>query len=58
MAKKIQLSYKEIEDRLSSLKQESVSAEEIGYRILSAFGKGNCGSFSAYIHLVLRQFRW
>ncbi len=40
MAKKIQLSYKEIEDRLSSLKQESVSAEEIGYRILSAFGKG------------------
>ena len=41
MAKKIQLSYKEIEDRLSSLKQESVSAEEIGYRILSAFGKGD-----------------
>ncbi len=40
MAKKIQLSYKEIEDRLSSLKHESVSAEEIGYRILSAFGKG------------------
>lgn len=41
MAKKIQLSYKEIEDRLSSLKQEQVSAEEIGYRILSAFGKGD-----------------
>lgn len=41
MAKKIQLSYKEIEDRLSSLKQESVSAEEIGYCILSAFGKGD-----------------
>lgn len=41
MAKKIQLSYKEIEDRLSSLKHESVSAEEIGYRILSAFGKGD-----------------
>lgn len=40
MAKKIQLSYKEIEDRLSSLKHEPVSAEEIGYRILSAFGKG------------------
>lgn len=41
MAKKIQLSYKEIEDRLSSLKHESVSAEEIGYRILSAFGKSD-----------------
>ena len=43
MAKKIQLSYKEIEDRLSSLKHESVSAEEIGYRILSAFGTVDVG---------------
>ena len=40
MAKKIQLSYKEIEDRLRKLKDNPVAAEEVGYSILYAFGKG------------------
>ena len=39
MAKKIQLGYKEIEDRLQSLKRTSLSADEIGYQLLYAFGK-------------------
>lgn len=40
MAKKIQLSYKEIEERLRGLKDNPVVAEEVGYSILYAFGKG------------------
>lgn len=40
MAKKIQLSYKEIEDRLRVLKEKSLAPEEIGFRLLYAFGKG------------------
>lgn len=40
MAKKTQLSYKEIEDRLRLLKDDSISADEIGYSLLYAFGKG------------------
>lgn len=40
MAKKIQLSYKEIEDRLRVLKDKSFAPEEIGFRLLYAFGKG------------------
>lgn len=39
MAKKTQLTYKEIEDRLKVLKDKHVSAGDIGYRILYAFGK-------------------
>ena len=39
MAKKLQLSYKEIETRLQSLKSENVPASEVGYEILMAFGK-------------------
>ena len=40
MAKKIQLSYKEIEDRLRVLKEKSFVPDEIGFRLLYAFGKG------------------
>lgn len=40
MAKKTQLSYKEIENRLRLLKDNSISADEIGYSLLYAFGKG------------------
>ena len=40
MAKKIQLSYKEIEDRLRVMKDKSFAPEEIGFRLLYAFGKG------------------
>ncbi len=39
MAKKIQLGYKEIEDRLQSLKRTSLWADDIGYQLLYAFGK-------------------
>ncbi len=39
MAKKLQLSYKEIESRLESFKTKVVPASEIGYEILKAFGK-------------------
>ncbi len=39
MAKKIQLGYKEIEDRLQSLKRTSLPADEVGYQLLYAFGK-------------------
>lgn len=39
MAKKLQLSYKEIESRLESFKTKVVSASEVGYEILKAFGK-------------------
>ena len=39
MAKKIQLGYKEIEDRLQSLKRTSLWADDIGYQLLHAFGK-------------------
>ena len=39
MAKKIQLGYKEIEDRLQSLKRTSLPADSIGYQLLYAFGK-------------------
>lgn len=39
MAKKLQLSYKEIESRLESFKTKVVQASEVGYEILKAFGK-------------------
>lgn len=39
MAKKLQLSYKEIESRLESFKTKVVLASEVGYEILKAFGK-------------------
>ena len=39
MAKKLQLSYKEIEYRLESFKTKVVPASEVGYEILKAFGK-------------------
>lgn len=39
MAKKLQLSYKEIESRLESFKTKVVPASEVGYEILKAFGK-------------------
>ncbi len=39
MAKKLQLSYKEIETRLQSLQSGNVPAPEVGYEILMAFGK-------------------
>ena len=39
MAKKLQLSYKEIESRLEVFKTHDVSIQEIGYEILKAFGK-------------------
>lgn len=39
MAKKLQLSYKEIESRLESFKTKVVPAFEVGYEILKAFGK-------------------
>lgn len=39
MAKKLQLSYKEIEERLRTLKDNPCSADEVGYRLLYAFGK-------------------
>ena len=39
MAKKLQLSYKEIESRLDSFKTKVVPASEVGYEILKAFGK-------------------
>ena len=39
MAKKNQLGYKEIEERLLLLNNKSLSADEIGYQLLYAFGK-------------------
>lgn len=39
MAKKLQLSYKDIESRLEVFKTHDVSILEIGYEILKAFGK-------------------
>ena len=39
MAKKLQLSYKEIESRLETFKTKVVPASEVGYEILKAFGK-------------------
>lgn len=41
MAKKIQLSYKDIEKNLSELKDGQVIADSLGYQILKAFGKGD-----------------
>ena len=41
MAKKVQLSYKDIEKNLSVFKDKHVAANEIGYQILKAFGKGD-----------------
>ena len=41
MAKKLQLSYTEIESRLQTLKTHSVPASEVGYEILKAFGKSD-----------------
>ena len=40
MAKKIQLGYKDIEERLKTFRAKAPSADEVGYRILFAFGKG------------------
>lgn len=40
MAKKQQLGYKEIEERLKALKETQVPANEVGYQILYSFGKG------------------
>ena len=40
MAKKQQLGYKEIEERLRIIKDNHVPAEEIGYHILYSYGKG------------------
>ena len=40
MAKKQQLGYKDVEIRLKSIKDNHISAEEIGYQILYSFGKG------------------
>lgn len=40
MAKKQQLGYKDVEIRLKSIKDNHISAEEIGYHILYSFGKG------------------
>lgn len=39
MAKKVQLGYKEIEERLRSLKSTTLFADDIGYQLLYAFGK-------------------
>lgn len=39
MAKKIQLGYKDIETRLLKLKDNPISATQVGYEILIAFGK-------------------
>lgn len=39
MAKKLQLSYTEIESRLQTFKSHPVPASEVGYEILKAFGK-------------------
>ena len=39
MAKKAQLGYKEIEERLQTLKTNSLFADDIGYRLLYAFGQ-------------------
>ena len=41
MAKKLQLSYKDIESRLEVFKTHDVSILEIGYEILKAFGKSD-----------------
>ena len=41
MAKKIQLSYKDIESNLRVLKEGYIVAEYLGYLILKAFGKGD-----------------
>lgn len=41
MAKKLQLSYKEIEERLKVFKNGNIRPEEVGYTLLSAFGKGD-----------------
>lgn len=40
MAKKEQLGYKEIEERLKVIRDNQIPAEEIGYHILYSFGKG------------------
>lgn len=40
MTKKQQLGYKEIEERLKTLKDSYVTAGEIGYHILYSFSKG------------------
>lgn len=39
MAKKLQLSYKDIESQLASLKTKTMPVSEVGYEILMAFGK-------------------
>ena len=40
MAKKQQLGYKEIEERLKVIRDNQIPTEEIGYHILYSFGKG------------------
>lgn len=39
MAKKAQLGYKEIEERLTALRDGSLQADSVGYQLLYAFGK-------------------
>ena len=39
MAKKVQLGYKDIEKRLQAIKPVASEADEVGYRLLYAFGK-------------------
>ena len=39
MAKKNQLGFKEIEERLYTLRNHHTSADEVGYQLLYAFGK-------------------
>ena len=41
MAKKLQLSYKDIESQLEVFKNREISASEVGYEILKAFGKSD-----------------
>lgn len=41
MAKKLQLSYKDIESKLEVFKNQVVPASEVGYEILKAFGKSD-----------------
>ena len=39
MAKKLQLGYREIEERLEALRNNRIPATEVGYRLLYSFGK-------------------
>jgi type II restriction/modification system DNA methylase subunit YeeA len=39
MAKKLQLGYREIEERLEAFRRNSIPASEVGYKLLYSFGK-------------------